>query len=105
LWHNIEHIIQEIPFSSLNLPGETKPLNFVYTEKESYVVVCEEQFLLIIENKNAVKKVNYPSNFAMESIMVDMERRESFEPRLAVPCRDLSFPSIFSCRELLEWKN
>jgi hypothetical protein len=68
------------------------------------LIVCKDNKLVVAKNEKMLKSLQIPSKMLMEGLVLDHEKRDETEPRLIVPCQDLSFPYVFSVQELSKWQ-
>ena len=100
----IDQIIQDGNFRSYEFEESIEPRRLVLTEDGMMLIVCKDNRLVVMKNEKMLKSLQIPSKMLMENMVLDHEKRDESEPRLVVPCSDLTFPYVFSVNELSRWQ-
>ena len=100
----IDQLIRNASFRSYEFEEPIYPRRLVLAQEGVMLVVCEGNRLVVVKNEKMLKSLQIPSKMLMESLVLDHEKRDENEPRLIVPCQDLTFPYVFSVQELIKWQ-
>lgn len=94
----VDQLIHDASFRGYEFDQSIEPLKLVVAEDHMMLIVCKDSRLVVMKNDKVVKSLQIPSIMMMENLVLDHEKRDESEPRLVVPCRDLTFPYVFSVR-------
>ena len=106
IYHNyVELLLKKTAFRVYLFQEEIKPKKVIQTEKGVFIVICEDNQMVFVKKERIFKKCQFPSNMLMDELIMDCSKRNFNEPRLIIPCKNLTYPYVFTVRELDEWEN
>ena len=100
----VDQLIHNASFRSYEFDESIDPCRLILAEDGVMLIVCKDNRLTVMKNEKILKSLQIPSKMLMENLVLDHEKRDKYEPRLVVPCQDLTFPYVFSVRELAQWQ-